>query len=78
MHHHFPILLTVHDELVLALPIDYFDWSDDSAGLAKELDGLRQAKSALAVSIVIAGSVSEEAKAELDALRIQVQEHYSF
>jgi len=78
MRHNFPILLTAQSELVLALPIDYFDWSDNSAGLVKELDGLRQAESAVAVSIVIAGSVSERAKAELDARRIQIQEYYSF
>ncbi len=78
MRHNFPILLTVDNELVLALPVDYFDWSDNSAGLVQELEELAQAESAVAVSIVIAGSVSDGAKTELDARKIQIQEHYSF
>lgn len=76
--HGFPVLLTTENDLVVALPIDYFDWTEKNRLLVAELDELKQEVAANSAAIIVAGRISDKAWEELALREVPSQANYSF
>lgn len=77
-HHNYPVMLSDAGVLLFALPIDHFSWTDDNAALIASLDSVVAAEGAESTTVLVAGSVSDEARMQFAARGIHLQERYSF
>lgn len=77
-HRNYPVMLTDAGVLVFALPIDHFSWTDGNAALIASLDSYVAAEGADSTTVLVAGAVTDAAKAEFAARGIRLRERYSF
>lgn len=77
-HHNYPVMVTDAGALVLALPVDHYSWTDENAALVASLEPLVSAAGAVAMTVLIAGDVTPEAKTQFAAREITLRERYSF
>lgn len=74
----YPTLRTLDGNAVMALPLDYLEWSETVADAAASLVEFRRDNTLNLFSLLLAGRVSELARTELEARGIRIIEHYSF
>ena len=74
----FPTLATSSRKAVLALPLDYLAWSEPVSQAAVALQELRASKALESLTVLLAGSPTERARAELADRGVKVHARYSF
>ena len=74
----FPVFATAQNELVLALPVDHFSWTDANASLVARLERLASERGDRSVVILVSGHGDEAARNALAARGIALRERYSF
>ncbi len=74
----FPTLATSSRKAVLALPLDYLAWTEPVSQGAVALQALRASKSLEGLTVLLAGSPTERARAELADRGVEVRARYSF
>ena len=74
----FPTLATSSRKAVLALPLDYLAWTESVSQAAVALQELRASKALESLTVLLAGSPTERARAELADRGVKVRARYSF
>ena len=74
----FPLFVTARNEIVLALPIDHFSWTEANAAIVARLERVAGEIEADRVVILVSGHGDDESRHALATRGIAFNERYSF